>query len=146
MKGVVSNRIIQIKITTPKVIPLATEVVEKKKAVLRGNGFVELAPHQLTRGLKKFLEGNGLTMEYSTTEGRRGKVEIAGVKVKVLPVNHTNYDGGVLIKVTEKDGMSYTNINKVLAYLTKRGINIAQECIHVDEHNQEKACLFKAAE
>lgn len=145
MKGIITTTIRQLKITTSKVIPLATELIEKKKAILKGKtGFTELKPHIVTKDLKKFLESEGMTLEYASVESRRGKVEIAGVKVKVIPVAHTHYDAGVFIRVPEKDSTSYDNTNKVLEYLTKRGINVAKECIFVDEHTEEGACLFKA--
>lgn len=147
MKGVVSKTIRQLKITTSRVIPLATESVTKKKAILKGKtGFTELKPHTINRELKKFLESEGMSLEYADVESRRGKVEIAGVKVKVMPVAHTHYDGGVFIRVPENDSLSYTNTNKVLEYLTKHGINVAKECVFVDEHTEEGACLFKAKE
>lgn len=146
MKGIISKTIRQLKITTSKVIPLATELVEKKKAILKGkSGFTELKPHTINKELKKFLESEGLTLEYASVESRRGRVEIAGVKVKVMPVAHTHYDGGVFIRVPETSSTSYENTNKVLEFLTKHGINVAKECIFVDEHTEEGACLFKAS-
>ena len=145
MKGIISKTVRQLKITTSKVIPLATETIEKKKAILKGKtGFTEMKPHILTRDLKNFLESEGMTFEYANIESRRGRVEIAGVKVKVMPVAHTHYDGGVFIRIPEKDSMSYENTNKVLDYLTKNGINVSKECVFVDEHTEEGACIFKA--
>ncbi len=147
MKGKISTTIRQLKITTSKVIPLATEMIEKQKAILRGqNGFIELKPHTITKELKKFLEAEGLILEFTGAESRRGKAEIAGVGVKVMPVAHTHYDGGVLIRIPEKDAMSYENTNIVLEYLTENGINVSKECIFIDEHTEEGACLFKAEE
>lgn len=145
MKGSISKTTRQLKIITSKVIPLATETTEKKKAILKGKtGFTELKPHVITKDLKRFLESEGLTLEYTTVESRRGRVELAGVKVKVMPVAHTHYDGGVFIRIPESDSTSYKNTNKVLEYLIKNGINVAKECIFVDEHTEEGACLFKS--
>ena len=145
MKGIKSTTIRQLKITTSKVIPLATETVEKQKAILKGKtGFTELKPHLITKDLKAFLESEGMTLEYATIESRRGKVEIAGVKVKVMPVAHTHYGGGVFIRVPETSNTSYDNTNKVLEFLTKKGINVNKECVFIDEHTEEGACLFKS--
>jgi len=147
MKGITTKTIRQLKITTSKVISLATEMIGKKKAILRGkSGFIELKSHTITKELKKFLEAEEMTLEFADSESRRGKAEIAGVKVKVMPVAHTHYDGGVFIRIPEKDGMSYENTNKVLEYLTDNGINVKKECVFVDEHTEEGACLFKSGE
>lgn len=145
MKGVISKTIRQLKITTSKVIPLATEKIEKQKAILRGKGgFIEMNPQHMTREIKKFLEEQGMTFEYSSAESRRGRVEIAGVKVKVTPAKHTHYDGGVFIKIQEDNSTSYVNTNKVLEYLLNNGINVAKECVFVNENSEEGACIFKA--
>jgi hypothetical protein len=145
MKGSVSKTTRQLKIETSKVIPLATEVVEKKKTLLRGKtGSIELKPHIMTRDLKKFLENEGMTLEQEPVESRRGREEIAGVKVKVMPIAHTHYDNGVVIRVEEKNGTSYDNTNKVLSHLKDNGIDVARECTFLDEHTRERAYLFEA--
>jgi|SRR3972149_4237763 len=133
---------ILLTIETPKVTPLATDIIEKRIAILKNSkgDFVSLKPHQLKRDLITFLEKSGLTFEYSKTQGRRGKVEIAGVSVKVSAINHTNYDNGVYIKIDEENNISLKNTVKVLKYLTKNGIDVDRECSATDNGT---SCLTK---
>lgn len=137
-----ANVIKQLKVTTPKIVPLATEVVTKRKSILRnpdGKGIV-LKPHQMTRDLKKFLEDAGFSVDYEEVQRLRGKTEMAGISVEVHPVMHTHYDGGVLIRIGEESASSYENTNKILEFLIKNGISISKECTF----SQEAACLFKS--
>lgn len=133
---------ILLTISTPSVAEIATEGVERKKALLKnGKGeFVELKPHQLKKDLIKFLESSGISIEYMDTISRRGKVNMAGVQVKVSPLNHTNYDSGALIKVQEENGTSEANTLKVLKLLTKHGIDLDKYCLANDNG---KSCLTK---
>ena len=143
MKGIESTVTRQLKITTSKVIPLATETIMKNRSLIRSKkGFLELK--SITKDLKKFLEENDMTIEQSPVESRRGRVEIAGVKVKVIPVMHTHYDGGVFIQIAETGAMSYENTNKVLAHFVKHGIDVNKECVFIKENSEEGACLFKS--
>ncbi len=141
----VKNSIL-ITVSTPKVIPLATEPKHKKIAMLKnGKGeSVDLKSHQLTRDLLKFMENSGLSVEYEDApDGYRGKTEINGVPVKVSPINHTNYDGGAFIKVSEGDDLSLANTVKVLKYLRKNGIDLDKFC-RTDEKGT--SCIAKLKE
>lgn len=145
MEGIVKTVTRQLKIATPKVVPFVTETIPKQKAILRNkNGkFIEVAPHHLTRELKKFLLESGLEFEYEPVDSKTGRRKIAGISVKVEPLRHTHYDGGVLIRIVENDEMSYDNTNKVVEYLARKGINIAKECVFLFESKEEGACLHK---
>lgn len=140
----VKNSIL-ITVTTPKVVPFVTEAVPKKKAILKnGKGdFVELSAHQIKKSMIDFLEKSGLSLEYSTTESRRGKAEIVGISVKVSPVKHTHYDGGALIKVDEEDELSFKNTIKILKFLNKNGISVDREC---EVSSKGTSCLTKLKE
>lgn len=144
MKGKVTRVVRRLKITTQKIVPLATEAVEKHKAIARNpkGGVIELTPHQINKELVKFLEDLGAKLEFVPTEGKRGRVEIDGVKVKVLPISTTNYDNGAFIEIQESSTDSFENTLKLMSFLEKKGIDIDKECIWVAEHNEEKACLF----
>ena len=136
---------ILITVTTPKVVPLVTEAIEKQKAILRNDkgAFIELKPHQLTRDFKEFMENSGLTLEYSAKESRRGKAEIAGVHVKVTAVNHSNYSGGAYIKVPQNDDMDFSNVTKVVKWLKNHGISWDKECRLTDNGT---SCMAKLKE
>ena len=130
----------QIKVPTPKVIPIATEKTETKKAILRFNeDAIEVKKHVLTKNLIKFMEGAGIEFEYINVERIRGKTEIHGVPVKVLPIMHTNYDGGAFIQVTEESETSWTNTNKITKLLADHGINWEKEC----RITEDKVCTIK---
>jgi len=148
MEGIVKTVTRQLKIATSKVVPFVTETIPKQKAILRNKKgkFIEVAPHHLTRELKKFLLESGLEFEYESVDSKTGKRKIAGIAVKVEPLRHTHYDGGVLIRIVEKDEMSYDNTNKVVEYLVKKGINIAKECVFLYESKEEGACLHKGGD
>lgn len=131
----------RITVRTDKIIPIVTESKGKKEVLLtdaKGNKLT-LKAHQLTKEMIKFLEQT-YSIEYlESTEGRRGLSEIAGIKVQITPINHTNYDGGAYIKVTEEDEMATENTNKVLAYLRKRGIDTTPKtCTYTDK---ELTCM-----
>jgi hypothetical protein len=136
---------ILLTISTPSVIELATEAIDKRKALLKNKAgdFVELKPHQLKKDLVSFLEKSDITMEYTGVTKRRGKVIIAGVKVKVSPLNHNNYDSGALIKVPEEDDISTKNTVKLLKYLSKQGINLDKYC---SATSKGTSCMLKLKE
>lgn len=130
----------QIKVPTPKVTPIVTEKTEAKKAILRYNGdAVEVKKHILTKDLTSFMQKAGIEFEYFDYERIRGKVDISGVSVKVLPINHTNYDGGAFIQVYEDSELSWENTNKITKILADNGINWEKEC----RITEEKACTIK---
>lgn len=144
MKDVINS--ILITVSTPKVIPLVTEPKYKKIAHLENtnNKTLLLKSHQLTKELIAFLEESGLSVEYEIVEdGRKGKTEISGISVKVSPINHTNYDGGALIKVREEDELATENTYKVLRYLRKNGIDLDKYC---SVNQKGTSCLIKLKE
>ena len=137
---------IVITVSSPKVIPLATEPKYKKIIILKNdNGeTVELKSHQITRTFRKFLEGSGLSIEDGEApSGCKGKTEIAGVDVKVSAIAHTNYDSGAIIKVPEEDELSLKNTLKVLKYLKKGGVDIDKHC---QTNEKGTSCLAKLRE
>ena len=143
MKGITTTTTRQLKIETAKIIPLTTELVPKQKALIRAPDDTFIEVKNISRDLKRFLELNGFVIENSASESRRGKTELAGVPVKIMPVMHTHYDGGVFIRIIEKNEMSADNTNKVIKYLQAHGIDINKECVFVSENTEEGACLFK---
>lgn len=148
MKGLISKTVRKVKITTSRAIPYLTDPVNKQDAILTNDkgDRVTLSNRQMTKDLQTFFENSGLTLEYVKSSQRTGKTKINGIPVKVLPSTHGNYDGGAIIYVEEESGMNYKNINKVLSYLDKHGVNIAKECVLMQELSQEGACLFKGAD
>ena len=147
MKGVISKTVRKVKITTSKAIPYLTDPVNKQDAVLTNDkgDRVTLSNRQMTKDLQTFFENSGLALEYVQSSQRTGKTKINGIPVKVLPVTHGNYKGGAIILVEDESPMSYDNINTVLNYLNKHDVNIAKECVLLQEMSQEGACVFKGA-
>lgn len=147
MKGVISKTVRKVKITTSKAIPYLTDPVNKQDAILTNDkgDTVKLSDRQMTKDLQEFFENSGLTLEYVKSSQRTGKTKINGIPVKVLPVTHGNYEGGAIILVEDESPMSYDNINTVLNYLNKHDVNIAKECVLLQEMSQEGACVFKGA-
>ncbi len=130
----------QIKVPTAKVVPLVTETVDSKKAILRYNGdAIEVKKHVLTKSLTQFMEKAGIEFEYFDDKGIRGKVDINGIHVKIIPIKHTNYDGGAFIQVYEDRETSWENTNKITQMLADNGINWEKEC----RITEEKACMIK---
>lgn len=141
----VKNTII-ITVSTSKVNPLVTEPKYKKTAILRnGKGeIINLKSHQITRDMISFLESSGLSVEYGESPaGRRGRNEIAGIGVKVSPINTTNYDKGAIIKVPEEDDLDLSNTIKVLKYLRKGGVDIEKFC---QTNEKGTSCIQKLIE
>jgi len=137
---------ILITVSTKEVIPLVTEMKEKKVAILKNQlgETVLLKSHQLTKELSKFLEGSGLSIELNKApEGRKGKSEINGIVVKVSAINHTNYDAGAYIRVPEEDSLSLKNSSAVMKYLRQNGIDLDKYCIAT---NNGTSCMAKLHE
>jgi len=135
---------ITITVATDKVIPIATEPKLKRIAILKNakGGVVQLKSHQIKRDLMKFLESSGLSLEYiDAPAGCRGKTELNRIPVKISPINHSNYDAGVFIKVEEEGGETdLSNTLKVLRYLTKKGIDIDKFC---KTNEKGTSCLMR---
>jgi len=130
----------QIKVPTAKVVPFVTEETDTKKAILRFNGdAIEVKKHILSKKLTQFMEKAGIEFEYFADISIRGKVDINGVHVKVIPINHTNYDGGAFIQVYEDRETSWENTNKITQLLADKGINWEKEC----RITEEKVCTIK---
>ncbi len=132
--------------TDEKAIPLVTETVMKKKAILKNSkgDWVELKPHQIKNELIAFLEKSGLTFEYSQVESKRGRSVINGVVVRVKPENGSNYKFGTIVKINEPDGeegaKTKPNSRIVKDYLTKAGIDLFKKC---QETIEGTSCLTK---
>lgn len=144
-----AKTVIVLTITDPKAIPLVTETVMKKKAILKNSkgDWVELKPHQLKKELVTFLEKSGLTFEYSDVPSRRGRSEIEGVIVRVKPANGSNYDFGTIIKINEpvdeSGKMDKPNSRIVKNFLVKSGVDLDKRC---KEGTEELSCLTKMKE
>ncbi len=135
---------ITITVATDKVIPIATEPKPKKIATLtntKGES-VQLKSHQIKRDLLKFLESSGISLEtIDAPAGCMGKTELNKVPVKISPINHSNYDAGVFIKVEEEgDELDLRNTLKVLRYLSKKGIDIDKFC---KTNEKGTSCLMR---
>lgn len=148
MKGVISKATRVMQITTPKVLPLATELVEVYVCRLENQiGEVTcVSSRSVSKKLNEFLRKSGIQCERVSIdngkENRRGKKEIAGVKVKVLPIERTDYNTGVVIHVREDSVMSRKNTNKVLKYLVTNGICPRTEC-SFRITTTDTGCMFK---
>ena len=141
----VKNTII-ITVSTSKVIPLVTEPKHKKIATLKNSKgvTVNLKAHQLTRDMISFMESSGLSVEYGEAPlGYRGRLTLCDIPVKVSPINHTNYDGGAIIKVPEGSDTDLTNTVKILKYLRKGGVDIDKFC---QTNDRGTSCLMRLKE
>ena len=130
----------QIKVSTSKIIPIVTEGIESKKAILRyGDNAIEVKKHMLTQKMVNLLEKAGVNIEYFNESRVRGRATIKGIPVKVLPINHKSYDSGAFIQIYETSDLSYENTNKVLDVLLNNNIDWEKECTITEE----KVCMIK---
>lgn len=146
------NKIVKYTISDPrfteKVIDAATENVEAKTAIIKGrdgDSVLQLKPHMMSKKLQKFLTDEGYKMETFVSNKRQGRKVIAGIPVKVLPVNHNTYNGGVIISFigTGEDDKELqddikTKSGKITRYMTKYGVPVGRICVEVE-------CVYKFA-
>lgn len=139
VKGLVTKRIMQIK--TSKVLPLVIEIIAAENTILTGKtGSITMKPNKMSKELKTFLEAEGILLTFTPAETRRGKAEIAGVKVKVSPLpDHNSYEGGAMIQYKEDNPMRYDNTKILKKFFAKHGIDLTQECQRIEEI----ACISK---
>lgn len=79
---------------------LCTDQYHKERIVVKGknsDNYLDLKPHSVTKKLVNFLNDEGYKVEVVKSDRRTGKSEIAGLPVDVKPLNHSTYDGGVII-------------------------------------------------
>lgn len=137
----VVNKIMKYTIFDPnyveKVVEITTESIEAKKAVIKGkdSGVIELKPHMMSKKLQQFLADEGYEIETFVTTKRRGMKSLCGIKVNVLPRNHSNYNGGIVMTFvcTGVDDEDLTNdirvkTNKIMGYFTKHKIPLDRVC------------------
>ena len=138
----------QLKFDNPRIVPFATEKFEKKSAVItniKHSASITLRQTTyLTKELRAFLEATGNRIEYHTFEARRGRHEIVNIPIKVLPIKHNHFDGGVFIWVKDKSKLDFTNVNRVLEYFQNKGFDVSKECVLVTEKTKEGSCIFKS--
>lgn len=122
---------IVITVATSDVIPIVTEPKQKRIMTLtnlKGNA-IQLRDHHIKRDMITFLEDSGIKTDISSAlPGCRGKLELAGVPVKVSPINHVNYDAGAYIKITEADATDESNSRTIIKFLRKNGIDVKRYC------------------
>ena len=134
-----------ITIRTNKITPFVTESLDRKNLVVtnaKGDKII-LKPHQLTKELIAYLEATHSIDYIAAKEGRRSLTEIAGVKVHIMPINHTNYDGGCRIQVSEVSPRNVGNTLRVIKYLRKHVSDIEKYC---DGQDSEFSCNVKTLE
>jgi len=133
----------QFRIESPRIANIVTQKYDKKSAIIKNkNGSsIVLAPNQLTKELKSFLEATGNKIDYRTVEARKGVRTVAGVKVKVLPIKFVNYSDGAFIQIPEDSEFSTVNANIVKEHLLNHGIDMVKECQLVDSHTQAGSCV-----
>jgi len=112
-------------------ILLVTDSVEKKSLIVRNKNGAEitLKPHQLSKELAEFLKATDHTLDYRAIETvRAGKKMIAGVRVKILPLDHGTYDNGFIIIIREVNEHSWDNSDIVNQFLSSHGIDVQKQC------------------
>lgn len=105
-----------------KIKDLCTEPYHKERIVVKGknsDNFLDLKPHSVTKKLMNFLNDEGYQVEIVKSERRTGKKEIAGLAVDVKPLNHSTYDGGVVIS-SIASGHDDENLNNDVKRITER--------------------------
>lgn len=133
----------KIKVTNPKIIPLATEEIDIENAKIHAkNGkTLDVRGGDLTNDMREFLVNElGATIESVPGVGRKGRTEIQGVRVKVTPIKSGNYSSGANITIREVDELSYINTDKINTLLVNNGIDLKRDCVFVRE---ELACNVK---
>ena len=117
--------------------------VSKTKLTNVNGASIEVSP-PFPKKLKEFLEVSGMQVaEGSSYTQVRGRTEVVGVPVKVIPANHSNYDDGIIVEVEEDNEMSLKNTNRLIAYLEKHGVDMARECILWEKSEKQASCVFK---
>lgn len=137
----VLNKIVKYTIFDPayveKVVEITTESIEAKKAVIEGRagGMIELKPHMMSTKLQQFLVDEGYEIKTFSTTKRRGLKSLCGIKVNVLPRNHSNYNGGIImtfvcsgedVEALKTDIRAKTS--KIMGYFTKHKIPLDRVC------------------
>lgn len=133
----------QLKIESSRIASIVTEKIESKSYIVtnKNGASITLTSHYMTKELMAFLTGSGCTIEPRTSERLRGRRELAGVKVKVLPIAHDqHYSKGALIQISAQDELSYADANRVRNYLVGKGVDLVKECTLVDEHRRAGSC------
>ena len=138
----VVNKIMKYTIFDPqyveKVVDITTESIEAKKAVIKsktGEDVIELKPHMMSKKLQQFFIDEGYKIETFVTTKRRGLKSLCGFEVNVLPRNHSNYNGGIIMTFvcTGEDQKDLDNdirikTNKIMGYFTKHKIPLDRVC------------------
>lgn len=129
---------------------IAIKLLTERKQLSRirmtdAKGNVVEIPPPLPKKLIPFLEANGIQISSGGNylSRIRGRCEIVGVHVKVVPKNHTNYTGGIVVDVFEENELSTQNTNQVVAFLDKHGVDVARECKTWELIQKQGACVFQ---
>ncbi len=135
----------RFQIEGPKAATLFTEKFDKKQATVtnKNGSSIVLTPNQLTKQLRSFLQATGNTIESRTIEARRGRREVAGVRVKIIPSTFVTYDNGCVLTIAEKDPvLADKKAAAIMKYMADHGVDVARECVVIEENRREGSCLY----